>query len=272
MLRHFLNPPNWFTAASIFCSTYAMALLMVNPDPSAAILTRACVLVVFGAIFDNLDGRVARLTNRSSDFGVQLDSIADILGFGLAPALIAWTWKLHELGMVGMGFTFAYVVCAAFRLARFNVNTGTDAWPFAGHSQGLTSTMSGGILVTAVWVSNGYLAEVVRPTPVGLGLFVLGLGYLMVSSVPFRNFKDLRRNENARRYLAVALAAALTSAIAFDVSLFWGVGAAMYLVVGSIDGLAIAARHGRLGHALLLRDDLVCEADEDDTSVGIDGR
>lgn len=261
MISHFLNPPNWFTSASIFCSTYALALLTSAPVLTTEILVRACVLVVFGGVFDLLDGRVARLTNRFTEFGVQLDSIADILGFGLAPAMIAWSWKLHEMGPVGLAITFWYVLAASFRLARFNVDTKHDGWPMRGHTQGLTSTMSGGILVTAVWVSNGYLAgQVHLSAPVFAG-FVGLLGYLMVSSIPFRHFRNFRESPAARRTLAVALAASLTGAFVFDVSMMWGVGALLYLFGGLIDGLIVAVHYRRLGAALLLSDD---EEDADD--------
>jgi CDP-diacylglycerol--serine O-phosphatidyltransferase len=271
VIRHFLNPPNWFTAASIFCSTTAMALLISAGQTGAvdrAVLARACILIVFGGVFDNLDGRVARLTRRQSEFGVQLDSIADMLGFGLAPAMVAWSWKLHNLGWLGLGFAFWYVLCAAFRLARFNVNTVTHHWPLHGHSQGLTSTMSGGILVTLVWVSSGALRESYTVSNAALCAFTGLLGYLMISSIPFRNFKDVRRNPNARRLLGLSVAASLTGAIWFDdVSLFFAVGALLYVVVGLIDGLTVAALNHRLASALLMTDHADDAVDhEDDTA------
>jgi CDP-diacylglycerol--serine O-phosphatidyltransferase len=256
VIKNFLNPPNWFTAASIFCTVSALTLLLANPEPTPAHFVRACVLVVFGGIFDMLDGRVARLTRRSSAFGVQLDSMADLLGFGLAPAMIAWTWKLHELGKVGVAITFWYVLCAAFRLARFNVDAAEGStWSFAGHAKGLTSTMSGGILVTLVWVSEGYLAGRLDVPPRVFAGFVALLGYLMISTIPFRTFKDLRSNPRALRLLAVSLAVCLTSALVLDLSMLWGVGAALYLVVGLADGLFVAWYHRRLGQALLVTED-----------------
>jgi CDP-diacylglycerol--serine O-phosphatidyltransferase len=254
VLRHFLNPPNWFTSASIFCSVYAMSLVLASEPGDSATLSRACVLVIYGGIFDLLDGRVARMTNRFTEFGVQLDSIADVLGFGLAPALIAWSWALRDLGPFGIAATFWYVLCAAFRLARFNVNTKDHDWPLDGHSQGLTTTMAGGSLVTFVWVANGYLADWLHVTaPVVAGLLVF-LGMLMISSVPFRNFKDLRKNRRARRILGVFLAACLTGAVVLDPSMWWGVGAALYLSVGLVDGIVTAIWHRSLSRALLLEE------------------
>ncbi|MEQ1566697.1 MAG: CDP-alcohol phosphatidyltransferase family protein [Myxococcota bacterium] len=244
MLKHFLNPPNWFTSASIFCSVYAMSLLMAEPDPSPATLSRACVLVIFGGIFDLLDGRVARMTNRFTEFGVQLDSIADVMGFGLAPAMIAWAWVLKDLGPIGVAITFWYVLAAAFRLARFNCNTTNSTWSLDGHTQGLTTTMAGGSLVTFVWVANGYGAEWLAARGTNLGLeaaaLVVGLGVLMVSSIPFRSFKDLRQNRRARRMLAGFLASCLAGAVVLDPSMWWGVGAALYLTVGLVDGVVTA--------------------------------
>ena len=253
MIRHFLNPPNWFTSASIFCSSYAL-MLMTTGEVGPELLRRACVLVVFAGIFDLLDGRVARITNRYTEFGVQLDSIADIVGFGVAPAIIAWAWQLEAAGPVGIFACFFYVLCAAFRLARFNVgkiDVENANWELEGHSQGLTSTMAGGILVTTTWIANGYLQDVVVIPPWALSIFVASLGFLMISRLPMRNFRDLRRNMLARRIFAVCLAAC---AIGFAVhpSLLFGIGGALYLTVGVADGLVTAVHHRLLKKALMM--------------------
>jgi len=251
MIKHFLNPPNWFTAASIFCSVYAMSLVIAAPEITSQVLSTACVLVIFGGIFDLLDGRVARMTKRFSEFGVQLDSIADIVGFGVAPAMLAWAWMLKDMGPIGVAITFWYVLCAAFRLARFNVDTAEKTWTLPGHSQGLTSTMAGGCLVTLIWVSNGYLAGVHIPGFVVASL-VAGLGLLMVSSVPFRTFRDIRRNRVARRLIGVGLASCLFGAVFLDPSMWWGVGALGYLTVGLLDGLVVAIHQRILTRALMI--------------------
>lgn len=263
MIKHFLNPPNWFTSASLFCSILALSSIIAADEVTSELLARACVLVIFGGIFDLLDGRVARMTKRFSEFGVQLDSIADIVGFGVAPAMIAWTWVLQDLGHVGVAITFWYVLCAAFRLARFNVNTIEHTWSFPGHSQGLTSTMAGGVLVTFIWVFNGYLQHLPSPPAWSVGLLVFFLGSLMVSSIPFRNFKDLRRNKTARRYLALAFACCLTAAVVLDPSMLWGVGALLYLSIGIVDGIVVAF-HQRQLTKLLLLDDLFDDFDDFD--------
>lgn len=255
MLRHFLNPPNWFTSASIFCSSYALMLVAGAEVVDAEVLRRAAALIVFGGIFDLLDGRVARITNRYTEFGVQLDSIADIVGFGVAPAVIAYVWKLQELGIVGAVAGFLYVLCAAFRLARFNVNKGdTDEgtdWELAGHSEGLTSTMAGGILVTAVWLANGYLENAFDVPPSAVAAFVVLLAFLMVSRLPMRNFRDLRDNKLARLLLAIGLSACALGAVVHP-SLWWGIGAATYLVLGVLDGLVVAVHTNRVKKALMV--------------------
>jgi len=251
VIRHFLNPPNWFTSASLFCSTYAMALLITG-DGGSAVLSKACVLVIFGGVFDLLDGRVARLTGRFSEFGLQLDTIADVVGFGVAPALIVYTWCLQDLGMMGALVAFWYVLATAFRLARFNVAKAEEGWGLRGHSQGVTSTMAGGSLVTLVWVCNDYLLGVFAPSALTVAAIVAFVGLLMVTSIPFRNFRDLRDNKIARRWMALALASCLIGAVALDISMWWGIGAVLYLTLGLADGIVVAIHHRRLSKALLL--------------------
>lgn len=248
MIRHFLNPPNWFTSASIFCAVWAMTTLMgAGVDPEPSVLIKACVLVVFGGIFDLLDGRVARLTRRFTEFGVQLDSIADIISFGVVPGLLVWSWKLHALGPVGGVLAFFWVLCAAFRLARFNAELEEEdtSWPYKGYARGLTSTMAGGALVTFVWVSNGYLVDRVEVPAVAVAGVVFAMAFLMVSSLPLPDFRDLRRNRFARHITAGFLAVCLTGLL-FDPALFFGLGAAVYLTYGVAEGLFAVVRHKRM--------------------------
>ena len=244
MLKHFLNPPNWFTATSIFCSIYAITLVIGANGDAPATLSRACVFVVFAGIFDLLDGRVASLTNTQTEFGVQLDSLADIISFGVAPAIITWVWKLQYLGMTGAVICFWWILAATFRLARFNVKATSDSsnWAHPGHSQGLTITMAGGMLVTLAWVANGYLADSLQTIPgwvVALVASVIAL--LMVSNIPFRNFRDIRRNANARRILAVSFSLYIGSGFFFHAaSMMFCVGSVLYATWGLSDGLLVA--------------------------------
>ena len=146
MLKHFLNPPNWFTSAGIFCGMYGMVLATgIGVEQN---FYKAALMILFAGVFDMLDGRVARITKRGSAFGVQLDSLADVISFGLAPALLLYAWGVSSLGVWGLVGSFAFVLCGAFRLARFNLNN-ADGKPKA-YGEGLTITSAGATV--ASWV------------------------------------------------------------------------------------------------------------------------
>lgn len=238
MIQHFLNPPNWLTAASIACSLYAMILVHGTRDLTPKILASAAILIIIGGVLDTLDGRVARWLHRSSNFGSELDSFADLISFGVAPAFLVWGWKLHELGPFGTAIAIWWVLCAAFRLARFNVGSTGQAWPFPGHSQGLTTTMAGGSLATLVWVFNTYLLYWPVPAFVVATLSVV-LSFLMISSIPFRNFRDMRKSRFTRCALAIYLVCCILGAIFLHPSMLFGVGAVLYLPYTVFDGSVI---------------------------------
>ena len=109
--------PNLFTLAALFCGFYSI-VMAVNGRFDLAAVGVFCAMVL-----DSLDGRVARMTNTQSAFGEQMDSLADMVSFGAAPALISYIWALRDLGKWGWFAAFVYCACAALRLARFNVNT-----------------------------------------------------------------------------------------------------------------------------------------------------
>ena len=245
MLNHFLNPPNWFTAASLACSSYAM-MRLAGHQPDAHDIATSCWLVALGGLFDALDGRVARLLGRFSEFGTQLDSIADIVGFGVAPAIIMYTWKLHELGPVGVACAIWFAIAAAFRLARFNVGVSEGSWPLKGHAQGLTITMAGGLLVTVGWVCNGFLVGRGDPPPALIAGLCVVFGLGMVSSLPTIDFKDVKTNRYARVLLGSSLTSALIAAIFVHPSMFFAVNGSIYVAVGTIDMIVTAIRKREL--------------------------
>src|SRR5271165_1425679 len=111
--------PNLFTVTSIFCGFYALTLC--SGDPSPAQLYQAALAILFAMFFDGFDGRVARLTRTQSQFGVELDSLADVVSFGVVPAMLLYKWALAELGLLGLLVCFSFASCGALRLARFNV-------------------------------------------------------------------------------------------------------------------------------------------------------
>src|ERR1700682_6201214 len=106
--------PNLFTLSSIFCGFYAITLCAGDATPSQ--LYQAALAIFFAMFFDGFDGRVARLTKTQSDFGIELDSLADVISFGAAPALLVYKWALFPLGIIGVFLAFVFVACGALRL------------------------------------------------------------------------------------------------------------------------------------------------------------
>jgi len=175
--------PNLFTTAALFCGFYAIVSSINGKFEIAAIAIFVAMLL------DGIDGRVARMTNTQSDFGAEFDSLADMVSFGLAPALIIYLWTLSSLGKIGWLVAFVYVACAALRLARFNTQ--------AEHSdknyfQGLASPAAAAIVAGLIW--NGELIQQYLSVPT---LQIVALvttffaGLLMVSNVRYHSFKGV---------------------------------------------------------------------------------
>jgi CDP-diacylglycerol--serine O-phosphatidyltransferase len=177
--------PQLLTTGNLAAGFYSITLSFKGD------IERAALVIVFAALFDMLDGRVARLTRSTSRFGGEYDTIADTVSFGVAPAILAYSaGALQELGWTGWVLAFLYTACAALRLARFNVSPGR----FAGRFDGLASPAAAGMVLSAVWFS-GFLREsglhFEIPAPIaGFGIAVVGL--LMVSPIPYRSFKNVQ--------------------------------------------------------------------------------
>ena len=180
--------PNLFTTAGLFAGFYAI-IAAANGQ-----FVQASVSVFIAAVMDGIDGRVARLTGTSSEFGVQYDSLADLVSFGLAPSLVMYHWALSALkydgsvmGRVGWAVAFLYAACAALRLARFNTQVGTvDKRWFIG----LASPAAAGLMMSFVWAfadgDLGWSGEELRF--VALGVTIVA-ALLMVSRIRFWSFK-----------------------------------------------------------------------------------
>jgi CDP-diacylglycerol--serine O-phosphatidyltransferase len=178
--------PNLFTLAALFGGFYAIVMAM-NDRFEMAAMGVFCAMVL-----DSLDGRVARMTNTQSAFGEQMDSLADMVSFGAAPALISYEWALKGAGRWGWMAAFVYISCAALRLARFNVNTAVVDRRFF---QGLPSPAAAALVMGFIWLMNdmGYRGdEVVWP------MFAMCLysGLTMVTNVPFYSFKDVQMKKS----------------------------------------------------------------------------
>jgi CDP-diacylglycerol--serine O-phosphatidyltransferase len=165
----------------------------------------AALGVFCAMVLDGLDGRIARMTNTQSAFGEQMDSLADMVSFGAAPALIAYEWALRGLGRWGWIAAFVYCACAALRLARFNVNTAVVDKRFF---QGLPSPAAAALVVGFLWLMIEL--EVSGPT-VAWPMFVMCLyaGLTMVSNVPFYSFKDLQMRRSVPFVVIVLIVLAI---------------------------------------------------------------
>lgn len=173
--------PNLLTTAGLFSGFFAVVSSMTGRFEAAA------VAIFVAMIFDGLDGRVARMTNTQSDFGAEYDSMADMVSFGMAPALVAYNWGLTELGKFGWLAAFVYVAGAALRLARFNTQVGIADKRFF---QGLASPAAAAVVAGLVWVGVEYDA-VGTDYGIVVALVTGFAGLLMVSNFKYNSFKEL---------------------------------------------------------------------------------
>jgi len=172
--------PNLLTTGALFAGFYAVLSGFSGQFELAAI-------AIFTAmVFDGLDGRVARMTNTQSDFGVQYDSLSDMVSFGVAPAVVAYGWGVSDLGKLGLAAAFVYASCAALRLARFNVQAeSSDSKVFTG----LPSPAAAALVAGFVW-STYDLAPSVGLSVLGAMLTAIA-GLLMVSNFKYPSFKEV---------------------------------------------------------------------------------
>lgn len=177
--------PNLFTTGALFAGFYAVIAAMRGNFEAAAIA------IFFALVFDGLDGRIARLTNTSSKFGAEYDSLSDMVSFGVAPALVMFSWALGGLGKFGWSAAFIYVACAALRLARFNTQIDdTDKNYFTG----LASPAAACIIASTVWVCHdlGLVGEnLPRELAIVVGILTATVGVLMVANFPYYSFKGV---------------------------------------------------------------------------------
>ena len=197
--------PTIITVGNMFCG-YACVVFAMRGE-----LATAAPFIGFAVILDMLDGRIARLTNSTSAFGLEFDSLADVISFGLAPAILAFAWGLSELGRVGWAAGFIFVTAAAMRLARFNIqtNTITDKRYFVG----MPSPAAAG--VTAATVYAWPYPLVGFPQAIAAVAVVIVPAVLMVSTIRFRSFKTINFGWTPS-YINVFLVAGLIALVATE--------------------------------------------------------
>ncbi|HVF33920.1 MAG TPA: CDP-diacylglycerol--serine O-phosphatidyltransferase [Candidatus Saccharimonadia bacterium] len=228
--------PNLFTTGGLFAGFYAIVAGINGRFDDAAIA------VFVAGLLDGIDGRVARLTNTQTDFGMQYDSLADLVSFGLAPALVMYTWALSGLASfgpvwakVGWSAAFLYAACAALRLARFNTMVGTtDKRYFIG----LASPAAAGLMMSFVWAAIEAGVQPYDAMYLALGITVVA-GLLMVSRVRYWSFKAAPVSERVP-FLWVPVLVVIFVLLAIDTPrVLFGI-AVIYVLSGPI--LLLAAR------------------------------
>lgn len=173
--------PNTITAAGLFCGFYAIIASMAGDFSTAA------SFIIIAMILDALDGRIARLTKTMSKFGSEFDSLSDLVAFGVAPAILAYTWALSAYGKIGWLLAFLYVTCGALRLARFNVQVGLIE---SKYFKGLPIPGAAAVIATAVQLYI-YLGGEGEFRHVFVLIMIFSLALLMVSAIRYYSFKDL---------------------------------------------------------------------------------
>jgi len=193
--------PNLFTTGNLFFGFYAI-VRAIQITLHGQTNFKFCAIAIFiAAIFDVLDGRVARKTNTASKFGVEYDSLADLVSFGLAPAIVMYLWALQSFEEVGWIGLFLYVACGALRLARFNLQSENLE---KNYFQGLPIPMAAMMLVGSLLIWDGEALNDSFFFHQDARTFVFVLVYLlavlMVSSIPYRSFKSQSYNKRAPFY------------------------------------------------------------------------
>jgi len=237
--------PNMITLSSIFCGFDSMRLSARGANEED--FYRASILLVFAMLFDMLDGRVARLTKTQSAFGLQIDSLADVVSFGCAPALLVYQWSLQQAGVFGLIASFMFVGAGAVRLARFNVLTmgegGAPTKP-GKYVVGLVIPGAAGILISLV-IANHAIGWDLSKHVMPLCALTIFLSLLMVSNVKFRSFKDIKLN--AVSVAAVLFIVGSSAAISLQTKpafvLVWLLGC--YVVLGLVESIVNIPKNRR---------------------------
>ena len=226
--------PNLLTTAGLFAGFYAIVAAMDNHFEQAAIA------IFIAMVLDGLDGRVARMTNTQSEFGAEYDSLADMVSFGMAPALVMFEWTLHGMGKIGWLAAFIYVAAAALRLARFNTQV---AVADKRYFQGLASPAAAAVIAGAVWVGDDYQLSGIALTW-GATILTILAGVLMVSNVRYYSFKTLDLKGKVP-FVAMLIVVLIFVLISIDPPLvLWSVFL-LYALSGPVLTIALLIRHRR---------------------------
>lgn len=249
--------PNLMTTGNLFSGFFAIIQAL------KANYTYAAYAIVAAAIFDQLDGRLARLTRSTSKFGAEYDSLCDLVSFGVAPGIMLFQWALGPFGRLGWVACFLYVACGALRLARFNVQANVVE---KNYFQGLPIPMAAGIVASSVLAFQDL--ELEASGNVALLVMTILLALVMVSNFRYRSFKDLDLKERLPfRYLILGVGVIVVVALRPEVMLF--VLFFAYAVLGAVFGVFKLGKNARkirpsvYAPAQVNEEDLIEEMDEE---------
>jgi CDP-diacylglycerol--serine O-phosphatidyltransferase len=197
--------PNTFTALNMACGFIAILHGFNNE------FYKACMFIVLGAIFDSVDGRIARLTNTQSSFGEQFDSMSDLVSFGVSPAIVYYFRFLSDTGRLGMVVTFFFVLCGALRLARFNANIDKVK---SDYFQGLPIPGGATATISLILVSLN-VPEIADFKLLTIG-YLLFYAILMISNIPFPSFKNSEWVRNHKRQVLMIIFITLGSLFIYE--------------------------------------------------------
>tara|TARA_B110000967_G_scaffold10328_1_gene10228 strand:+ start:519 stop:1277 length:759 start_codon:yes stop_codon:yes gene_type:complete len=209
--------PSVLTTFGMFAGFYSI-ISSINGE-----YTAAAISIMIAMLWDTLDGRVARLTNTQSAFGAEYDSLADLVSFGLAPALLVYEWTLSDLGRFGWFAAFVYLACAALRLARFNTQVSSADKRYF---QGLPSPAAAGVIATMIWLkiwTYAFFDSDVISIGYYLGAAITIIcGLLMVSNVRYYSFKELDAKKASFRFLLAIVLSLIVLLYKPNIVLFTG--------------------------------------------------
>ena len=257
LAMHIYILPNLVTTGNIFCGFFAITKAFAGDFQKAA------YAIVVAAVFDLMDGRLARLTRSTSKFGAEYDSLCDLVSFGVAPALTLYMWALQPFGRLGWLACCLYATCGALRLARFNVQAGVIE---KAYFQGLPIPMASGIVASSILAFQDLKLEA-NANPLLLAMTFL-LAIVMVSTFRYRSFKDLDLKErHPFRYLIFGVLIAGVVLYRPEVNLF--LLFLTYAILGAVSGVLNFGKNKRIRNSVYLplpqanEQDLVEEEDEE---------
>ncbi|MES2393167.1 MAG: CDP-diacylglycerol--serine O-phosphatidyltransferase [Acidobacteriota bacterium] len=239
--------PSLFTAGNIAAGYYAITQSIRGAGGDSIAFDHAAVAIGFAVLFDGLDGRVARWTNTSSDFGREFDSLADVITFGVAPSLLAFLWGVQQVGQSGYGdlqsrlyqlggvLCFLFLICGACRLARFNISVNPQprnpGLPGRKYFVGMPIPAGAGVIASVVHFESGSPIHSLWLSCVWMAL-VAATSFLMVSSWRFWSGKELNVNEKKPMRGVLMIAVFLTLTVVF--SRFALIAIAMFYLVSGV--------------------------------------